>query len=88
MNAASNPQNKPNTKQREFTLRYTKDLTLSTTIRMSPSLRAQSEKAADAMGISFSDFCRQSLTRNIHVARAIEDEVVLRMTKLAKGENI
>ena len=55
--------------------RYAKDLTRLTTIRISESLRDKAEQCADSQGISFSDFVRQSLTRNIYVAQGIEAEL-------------
>jgi hypothetical protein len=58
-----------------YSKRYTKDLTHLTTFRLSPKLRDEAEKCADYLGISFSDFLRQSLTRNITVASKIEEEV-------------
>jgi hypothetical protein len=60
---------------RRYPKRYAKDLTRLTTIRISESLRDKAEKCADSQGISFSDFVRQSLTRNIHVAQGIEAEL-------------
>jgi hypothetical protein len=54
---------------------YTKDLTHLTTVRLSPKLREEAEHCAEHQGISFSDFLRQSLTRNIHIASKIEEEL-------------
>ena len=46
---------------------YTKDLTRIKSIRLSPSLLNQAVSCSDRLGISLSDFIRQSLDRNIHV---------------------
>ena len=66
-------------------MRYKKDLSLVTTFRISPALREQADVAAHFSGISFSDFIRQSLSRNIHVSAGIEDEVNRRTTRLTCG---
>jgi antitoxin component of RelBE/YafQ-DinJ toxin-antitoxin module len=65
--------------------RYPKDLTRLTTFRLSDDLRSQAEKCADYLGISFSDFVRQSLNRNIHVSMGIETEVNRQITARAIG---
>ena len=65
--------------------RYSKDLTHLTTFRISPALREQAERAAEWCGISFSDFVRQSITRNIFVSRSIEEEVTRKTAMLAMG---
>jgi len=65
--------------------RYSKDLTHLTTFRISPVLREQAERAAEWCGISFSDFVRQSITRNIFVSRSIEEEVTRKTAMLAMG---
>ena len=44
---------------------YTKQLTKITSVRLPPNLLADGTKCADNLGISFSDFIRQSLTKNI-----------------------
>jgi hypothetical protein len=66
-------------------MRYTKDLTHLTTLRLSPSLREEAERYAEFLGISFSAFVRQSITRNIHVSRDIENEVVERTSRATRG---
>lgn len=66
---------------------YSKDLTHLTTFRLSPKLRDEAEECADYLGISFSDFLRQSLTRNIHVSRGIEEEVSRQAMARAKGRS-
>jgi len=65
--------------------RYSKDLTHLTTFRISPVLREQAERAAEWCGISFSDFVRQSITRNIFVSRSIEEEVTRKTAMLTIG---
>ncbi len=61
--------------QVSYPKRYSKDLTHLTTFRMSERLRDEAERCAEHQGISFSDFLRQSLTRNIHVSVKIEEEL-------------
>ena len=65
--------------------RYSKDLTHLTTFRISPALREQAERAAQWCGISFSDFVRQSITRNIFVSRSIEEEVTRKTAMVVMG---
>ena len=67
---------------------YTKDLTHLTTFRLSPTLRSEAESCAEFLGISFSAFLRQSLTRNIHVSRHIEAEVKRQSTARALGRKV
>jgi len=64
---------------------YAKNLTHLTTIRLSRTLREEAERYADFLGISFSAFVRQSITRNIYVSRDIEKEVVVRTSRAARG---
>lgn len=58
-----------------YPVKYKKNLDRLTTVRLSEDLRTRAEQCANYMGISFSDFVRQSLTRNIHVAQGIEAEL-------------
>lgn len=44
---------------------YKKDLTKITSVRLSPNLLSEGIKCADTLGLSFSDFIRQSLIENI-----------------------
>lgn len=69
-----------------YSKRYSKDLTHTTTIRLSPDLREEAERYADYIGISFSDFVRQSINRNIRVASGIEAEVNKRTLEIALGK--
>ncbi len=55
--------------------RYPKNLTRLTTFRLSDDLHLKAEECSDYLGISFSDFIRQSINRNIHVSMGIEAEV-------------
>ena len=71
-----------------YSKRYSKDLTQLTTIRLSPDLRNEAEKYADYFGISFSDFVRQSINRNIRVAVGIEAEVNKQSLDRAIGKRI
>jgi hypothetical protein len=45
---------------------YKKDLTKITSVRLSPNLLNEGIKCADTLGLSFSDFLRQSLIENIN----------------------
>jgi antitoxin component of RelBE/YafQ-DinJ toxin-antitoxin module len=65
--------------------RYPKNLTRLTTFRLSDDLRLKAEECADYLGISFSDFIRQSINRNINVAMGIEAEVNRQATNRAIG---
>lgn len=58
-----------------YPVKYKKNLNRLTTVRLSDDLRIRAEQCAHYMGVSFSDFVRQSLTRNIHVAQGIEAEL-------------
>ena len=44
---------------------YTKDLTQITTLRLSPRLHDAAQEYASFLGISFSEFVRQSLAANL-----------------------
>ena len=44
---------------------YSKDLTKITSVRLSPNLLNEGIQCADSLGLSFSDFMRQSLIENI-----------------------
>jgi TnpA family transposase len=70
----SQPHLKEERSLKQYSTRYSKDLTHLTTFRLSPRLREEAERCADFLGISFSDFLRQSLTRNIHAYSKIEKE--------------
>lgn len=65
--------------------RYSKELTHLTTIRLSPEMRQRAEIHADYLGISFSDFVRQSINRNILVCCGIEEEISGRTLSAALG---
>ncbi len=58
-----------------YSKRNSKDLTHLTTIRLSPEMRQRAEIHADYLGISFSDFVRQSINRNTLASRSFEEEV-------------
>jgi len=47
---------------------YKKDLTKITSVRLSPNLLNEGIQCADSLGLSFSDFIRQSITRNINLS--------------------
>lgn len=65
--------------------RYEKDLTEVTTFRCSPQLRSDAEEAAQIMQLSFSQFVRQALQRNINIAVEVEREVSDRLIQRAMG---
>ena len=44
---------------------YSKDLTKITSVRLSPNLLNEGIQCADSLGLSFADFLRQSLVRNL-----------------------
>lgn len=44
---------------------YKKDLTRITSVRLSPNLLNEEIQCADSLGLSFSDFIRQSLVNNL-----------------------
>jgi len=44
---------------------YKKDLTKITSVRLSPNLLNEGIQCADSLGLSFSDFIRQSLVKNL-----------------------
>jgi hypothetical protein len=44
---------------------YTKDLTKITSVRLSANLLDQGLKCADSLDMTFSDFIRQSIVRNV-----------------------
>ena len=46
---------------------YKKDLTKITSVRLSPNLLSEGIQCADSLGLSFSDFLRQSLIRNLNL---------------------
>lgn len=65
--------------------RYPKNLTRLTCFRLSDEQRVKAEECADYLGISFSDFIRQSINRNINVSMGIEAEVNRQATNRALG---
>jgi|688.fasta_scaffold2758941_1 hypothetical protein len=66
--------------------RYPKNLTRLTTFRLSNDQRAKAEECAEYLGISFSDFVRQSINRNINVSMGIEAEVNRLTTNRTMGK--
>ena len=71
-----------------YSRRYTGDLTRLTTFRLSDTQRQKAEECADFLGISFSDFVRQSINRNINVSMGIEAEVNRQTTARAMGGQV
>ena len=65
--------------------RYTADLERTTSIRISDQLREQAERAATFSGMTFSQFVRQSLNRNIALCKSIEEEVSRQNFRAAAG---
>ena len=72
----------------KYPKQYNKDLNHLTTFRLSTQLRSDAEECAEYLGISFSDFIRQSLNRNIHVSMGIEKEVNRQITARAIGRKL
>ncbi len=68
--------------------RYSKNLSHLTTFRLSEDLRERAGECADYLGISFSDYIRQSIIRNIYVSKGIEEEVQRQTTNRTKGHNL
>jgi hypothetical protein len=66
-------------------MRYTKDLTHLTTLRLSPKLREEAERYAEYFGMSFSAFVRESIARNIYVSKDIEREVLQQTSGVSRG---
>lgn len=66
--------------------RYPKNLNRLTTFRLSNDQRLKAEECAEFLGISFSDFVRQSINRNIHVSMSIESEVNRQTSSRAMGK--
>ena len=66
--------------------RYQKDLSRTTGIRLSETLREEAEEAANYQGMTFSQFLRQSLRRNITLSKSIEEEVATRNFRAASGK--
>ncbi len=56
--------------------RYAADLIKTTSIRIDDDLRDEAEKVAAHMGLSFSQFVRLSIRRNIEIYKKIELELV------------
>ncbi len=56
-------------------------------VRMSSKLKRDGQAAAEAMGMNFSQFIRQSIQRNINVAIEVEREVADRLIHGALGQN-
>ena len=67
--------------------RYSKKLNHLTTFRLSDDLRQKAGECAEYLGISFSDYVRQSIIRNIHISKGIEEEVNRQTTLRATGKN-
>jgi len=55
-------------------MRYRKDLSNSTSVRLSNQLRIESKTHAKFKGMSFSEFVRDSLQKNIKKLRSAEAE--------------
>ena len=66
---------------------YKMDHTKITSVRLSPNLRNEGIQCADSLGLSFSDFIRQSLIRNISILKKIEKDSLLNLMA-RKAENI
>ena len=53
---------------------YSKDLTKITSVRLSPNLLNEGIQCADSLGLSFSDFLRQSLIENIKQSESVDSK--------------
>lgn len=56
-----------------------------TSIRLDDETRERAEEAAHTMGMTFSQFARQSIIRNIQVAMDIEKQLNERNSRMARG---
>lgn len=56
--------------------RYTKNLSHTTSLRIEDDLREEAENAAQKAGLTFAQFLRQSLRRNIDIHEKIEKLIV------------
>lgn len=56
--------------------RYAGDLVKTTSIRIDEDLRNEAEDVANSSGLTFGQFVRQSLRRNIDLHKKIEQEIV------------
>ena len=63
--------------------RYKKEFSRTTGIRLSETLRDDAKQAATFQGMTFSQFLRQSLRRNIDLSKSIEKEVSTRQFRAA-----
>ena len=63
--------------------RYKKEFSRTTGIRLSETLRDDAKQAATFQGMTFSQFLRQSLRRNIDLSQSIEQEVATRQFRAA-----
>ena len=52
---------------------YSKELTKITSVRLSSKLLNEGIQCADSLGLSFSDFLRQSLVRNLDLITKADD---------------
>ena len=64
---------------------YSRNLVRTTSIRIDEELRHDAEKAATFSGMTFGQFCRQALRRNINLYQEIESEVAQRGFAAAAG---
>jgi len=65
--------------------RYRGDLVRTTSMRIDEELRKDAEVAASYAGMTFSQFCRQALRRNINLYKSIEEEVARQSFLAAAG---
>ena len=62
-------------------MRYRKDLSHLTSIRLSNNLRNEARSHAKFKGLTFSEFMRESLNKNINQSRC-DEEVIRRTSRL------
>ena len=65
-------------------MRYRKDLSHLTSIRLSNNLRNEARSHAKFKGLTFSEFMRESLNKNINQSNG-DEEVVRRSSRLTPG---
>lgn len=68
-----------------YSRRYKRDLTHNTGLRLDPQLREEAERAAAYQGMTFSQFVRLSLRRNISLNQKIEKELSEHAFRAAAG---
>lgn len=79
-------ENERNNIMKTYPRRYKADLVRTTSIRIDQALRDEAEAAASAMGLTFGQFVRQSLKRNIAVCQEVEKELIRQVALKTMGQ--